>query len=116
MRKLITGKVEKLERRFGRITACQVAIHAPDAPHKMGEAYSVAVQLALPNRRNVSVRRAPKGLDPRQSDVNFAVSDAFRRADRQLRDRVLNMKGRPTQHTEESKGRVLRLVPEVTAT
>lgn len=94
LRQLIDDNVAKLERRFGRITAARVAIRAPDAHHKMGEPYFVSIWLSLPEHREVSVKPTPRGLDKRQADVMFAVGDAFRRADRQLRDHSTKMKRR----------------------
>ncbi len=95
MRKMIDDNMARLERRYGRITACRVAIHGPKAHHKIGEPYSVTIKLALPNRRDVNVKPPRRALDPRQGDVNFAVNDAFRRADRQLRDHASHLKGKP---------------------
>jgi len=94
VRALIESNIAKLERHFGRITACRVAIRAPGEHHRMGEPYFVTVFLSLPERRHVSVKPPPKALDRRQADVTFAVNDAFRRANRQLRDEASRLKGR----------------------
>jgi len=94
LRQLIDDNIARLERRFGHITAARIAIRAPGAHHRNGEPYFVSIWLALPDRREVSVRPRPGGLDARQSDADFAVADAFRRADRQLRDQVSKMRGR----------------------
>lgn len=91
----ISTNIEKLERRYGRITACRIAIHAPNAHHRMGEPYRVTIWITLPRRREICIRPPLKALDPRQSDLMFAVNDAFRRADRQLRDKAAQSKGRP---------------------
>lgn len=91
----LEANIEKLERRYGRITACRVAIHAPNAHHRMGEPYKVTIWLSLPHRREIGVRPPLKALDRRQGDLMFAVNDAFRRADRQLRDKAAKSKGRP---------------------
>ncbi len=94
LREIIENNVEKLEHRFGRITACRVAIQAPDGHHRMGEPYKVSVWISLPGHREIGVK-PPKASDRRQGDLMFAVNDAFRRADRQLRDKVARTKGRP---------------------
>jgi len=111
LRQLIDDNIAKLERRFGRITAARVAVRAPDAHHKMGEPYFVSIWLALPDRRDVSVKPPPGGLDHRQGDLTFAVGDAFRRAGRQLRDHTSKMKMQTKTHAHEPEGKVLRLDP-----
>ena len=92
---ILEAHIEKLERRYGRITACRVAIHAPGAHHRMGEPYKVTIRITIPHRREIGVRPPIKALDERQGDLMFAVNDAFRRADRQLRDKAAKSKGRP---------------------
>ncbi|MGB8366385.1 MAG: cold shock domain-containing protein [Rhizomicrobium sp.] len=109
LREEIANNIAKLERRFGRITSCRVAIRAPDAHHKMGEPYFVTVWLSLTDHRDVSVKPPPRGLDHRQGNVIFAVNDAFRRADRQLRDHASQLKRQVKTHAHEPKGRILRL-------
>lgn len=86
LREIILAQIAKLERQFGRMTACRVAIRAPNAHHRNGEPYSVSIWISLPGRRQVNVKPPPKGWDRRQSEPVFATNDAFRRADRQLRD------------------------------
>jgi hypothetical protein len=98
LREIVEAGVEKLERRFGRITVCQMSIRAPDRHHRMGEPYAVTIRLALPHRRDVNVGLPQRTHDRRQADLAFAVNDALRRADRQLRDRTAQMKGQVKTH------------------
>lgn len=109
LRDQIAENVAKLERRYGRITAARVAIRAPDAHHRMGEPYFVSIKLSLPERKDVNVKPPPRGRDARQADIAFAVGDAFRRADRQLRDQAARLKRETKIHSGEPEGRVLRL-------
>jgi len=85
VQEVIAAHVQKLENRFGRITACRVAIRPPGAHHQMGEPYAVSITLTLPGNRGVNVGRVSNNRDPRRADIVFAVNDAFRRANRQLR-------------------------------
>lgn len=101
----IRNNVDKLERHFGRITACRVAVQAPNAHHRMGEPYKVSVWISLPHHREIGVK-PPKILDRRQGDLIFAVNDAFRRADRQLRDQTAKTKGRPATLRPASTRRI----------
>jgi len=93
VRELIETNLAKVEARFGRITSCRVAIHAPGAHHRAGEPYAVSIRAALPNGREVNVGKVSRPNDRRQTDVNFAINDAFRRAVRQLRDQTRLLRG-----------------------
>jgi cold shock CspA family protein len=93
VRDLIEANLSKLEARFGRITSCRVAIHAPGSHHRMGEPYAVSIHAALPDGREVNVGKVSRAADRRQADINFAVNDAFRRAVRQLRDNARILRG-----------------------
>lgn len=109
LRELIATNIAKLERRYGRITSCQVAIRAPNRHHRMGEPFAVTIRLALPNRKDVDVNPPPRALDHRQGDLSFAVNDAFRRADRRLREYATKLRGEAKIHRGQPAGRVLRI-------
>ena len=89
-----------LEKRFGRITSCRVVVRAPGNHHQNGDRYEVKIQLALPDHKEVNVAHLPKD-DGRSVDVRSAVNDAFKRARRQLTDRVRRMEGRIKHHEAE---------------
>ncbi len=104
----IGAHLQKLESRFGRITACRVVIRAPGAHHQMGEPYSVSIKVALPGSRDVNVGRISHNRDPRQSNIIFAVNDAFRRANRQLRRQAQKLNGDVKLHPGP-EGRIAKL-------
>lgn len=106
MRDLIDANIAKFEARFGRITSCRVAIHAPGAHHRMGEPYAVSIRMALPDGNDVDVTRNSSGKDPRQADLSFAVTDAFRRATRQLREKARRLRGNVKQHEPLPEGKI----------
>lgn len=93
VQEIITAHLQKLESRFGRITACRVVVRTPGAHHQMGEPYAVSITLALPGNRSVNVGRVSNNRDPRRADIVFAVNDAFRRATRQLRRQAQKLNG-----------------------
>jgi ribosome-associated translation inhibitor RaiA len=99
VRALIEANLAKLGTRFGKITSCRVAIHAPGAHHRMGEPYAVSIRAALPNGREVKVGKISRGSDARQADLTFAINDAFRRAVRQLRDQARILRGDIKSHS-----------------
>lgn len=88
----VATHIAVLEKRFGRITACRVAVTAPSAHHHTGGQYEVAVHLALPDGREVNIDHTAT-LDERFADPAFAVNDAFKRARRRLQDQVRRMRG-----------------------
>ncbi len=93
----VVAHIAQLEKRFGRITACRIAVTAPSAHHHTGGQYEVAVHLALPDGREVNIDRTAT-VDERFADPAFAVSDAFKRARRRLRDQVRRMRGQVKAH------------------
>ena len=93
----IADHVAELEQRFGRVTACRVVLKAPGGHHRTGGLYEVNIRLALPDGREVNVDRTPKA-DERHSDLSFAINDAFKRARRQLQDRVRELQGQVKHH------------------
>lgn len=83
VRDIVEKNLSKLEKRYGRATACRVVVRAPNGHHQSGEPFDVTVRIALPAHREVNVDR---GRDERGTDLDFAINDAFKRALRQLSD------------------------------
>ena len=84
VRELISSQLQKIESRCGRVTSCRLVIRAPGAHHQKGEPFAVSMRIGLPGRRDVNVGRISNNLDPRHSDLVFAVRNVFQRAGRQL--------------------------------
>ncbi len=124
IRDAIDKHVAELEQRWGRITACRVAVKAPGQHHRKGGLYEVHVRLALPDGREVNVERTPPA-DERHADLTFAIDDAFKHARRQLQDQVRRTQGHvkhregPPSHSSlqvsliprKTSGTVVRLDP-----
>jgi cold shock CspA family protein len=106
----IARHVAELEQRYGRATACRVVVKGPGGHHHTGGLYEVHVRLALPDGREVNVERTPPA-DDRYADLTFAIDNAFKRARRQLQDRVRRLDGAVKQHEEQPIGTVARLDP-----
>jgi cold shock CspA family protein/ribosome-associated translation inhibitor RaiA len=111
VRASIERHVAELETRFGRITACRVVLKAPGGHHQTGGLFEVNIHLALPDGREVNVGRTAKA-DERHADLAFAVSDAFKRARRQLQDQVRRMDGQVKQHEGQPIGTVASLAAD----
>ena len=93
----VVAHIAALEKRFGRITACRIAVAAPSVHHRSSGQYQVTVHLALPDGREVNIDRTATE-DERFADPAFAVNDAFKRARRRLQDQVRRMRGQVKVH------------------
>jgi len=107
---MVADHVKKLERLYGRITACRVVVKGPGNRHKTGGLYDVNIRLALPDGLEVDIGRTPKE-DERHSDLPFAINDAFKRAGRRLQDSARRMEGMVKSHEGQPVGTVVRLDP-----
>jgi cold shock CspA family protein len=97
LRASIINQVAALEERFGRITACRVAVKAPGEHHRKGAPYEITIHLLLPQGREVDIARTPVA-DERLADVTFAINDAFKRGRRRLRDQARRIRGEVKAH------------------
>ena len=108
VRQSIESHIAALEKRFGRIIACRVAIEMPSGRHRTGGLHQVRIHLALPNGKTVDVDRVANN-DERLADAGFAVNDAFKRARRRLQDQVRRMQGEVKAHEPEPIGTVISI-------
>ena len=106
----VARHIEHLERRFGRITACRIVVKGPGLHHQTGGLYEINVHLALPHSKDVSVAHTAQN-DERYADIHFALNNAFKRARRQLQDRVRRLQHQVKHHEATPAGRVARLDP-----
>jgi cold shock CspA family protein/ribosome-associated translation inhibitor RaiA len=110
IRDAIGKHIDALEERWGRVTACRVVLKGPGEHHRAGGLYDVHIHLALPDGREVNVQRTALA-DDRRTDLNYAVNDAFKRARRQLQDKVRRVQGQVKQHEAPPIATVARLDP-----
>jgi ribosome-associated translation inhibitor RaiA len=96
LRRAISAHIAALEKRFGKLTTCHVVLKAPPH-HQTGGLYEVHVRLVLQNGWEVNAGRTPTA-DERHADVNFAINDSFKRAQRQLQDHARRTQGHVKLH------------------
>lgn len=108
MRESILERVAMLEQRFGRITAGRVVVIGPTTRHQSGGIYEIHIRLSLPDGREVNIARTPQD-DERHANPDYAINDAFKRARRQLQDRVRKLRGKIKTHEGEPSGAVARI-------
>jgi cold shock CspA family protein/ribosome-associated translation inhibitor RaiA len=106
----IAAHVAQLEQRWNRITACRIVLKGPGQHHQAGGLYEIHIHLALPDGREVNVRRTA-AADDRRTDLTFALNNAFKRARRQLQDRRRRTEGQVKHHEGQPLGTVVRLDP-----
>lgn len=90
LRAHVRASIADLARAVGPVTTCRVALTSPDQQHRDGGAYRVEIRLALPEGRHIHVSRTAHA-DEKPGDSEFAVRDAFQKANQALRDRVRKM-------------------------
>jgi cold shock CspA family protein len=106
----IDRHIAQLEKRFGRIIACRVAVRGPGEGHQNGKRIEVKIHLTLPGHKDVTVAQLPPDAQ-RNTDVRAALNDAFKRARRQLEDQVNRLEGAVKRHEEPPTGTIARLDP-----
>jgi cold shock CspA family protein len=108
IRESVLKQVDGLEERFGRMTACRVAVKAPSEHHRNGGLYEIHIHLSLPQGREVDIDRTATE-DERLADLAFALNDAFKRARRRLQDHARRMEGHIKEHDHLPTATVARL-------
>ena len=100
--------IKLFEERFGRITSGRIVVTGPGGHHQTGGLYEVNIRLRLPTGREVDASHTPQA-DERHSDFFFALNDAFKRARRQLQDKVGRLRGKVKSHEPPTAGTVTKL-------
>lgn len=90
------SEAEKLERYYGRITACRVVIEEPHRRHRRGNHYGVRIDLVVPGAELV-VNRAPS-VRQKDETLPLALHEAFRAARRRLQDHARRVSGKVKVH------------------
>lgn len=107
----ILHEIERLERFFGRITACRVVVSRPQKRRHHGDLYAISVHLTLPDGREVHANRNPPA-DHAHEDAGVAIRDAFSAARRQLQDQARKLRGAVKEHEGPAEAIVCGLVAE----
>jgi len=70
--------VDKLERRFGRVIGCRVAVEKQHHQHRTGNIFEVHINLSLPGQELVVSRQPQKPRQRRANpDIHASIRDAF---------------------------------------
>ena len=82
VRELIPTLLEKLEHEFGEVVRCRLVVRAIGALED--RSFQLNLHLKLSKSREINIGNGSGHADQPQTDLAFAVRDAFRKASRQL--------------------------------
>lgn len=110
----IRSHIEKLDRLYGRLTACRVAVEAQHRQHQTGNVVDIHIELSVPGGSNVVISREPHRAKEKYArpDVHTAVRDAFKAAEHQLKARKAKLLGDVKPPGAMLAGTIANLEPE----
>jgi cold shock CspA family protein len=122
----IRSEVAKLEKFYGPLMRCRVAIEVPHRHHRKGSPYHIRIDLAVPQGEIVLKRDANLGARVRHlgeqkirkqtetniphKDLRKAITDTFKAAGRRLQDYARRQRGDIKRHAALPEGRVSKIL------
>ncbi len=109
----IRKRAEKLGKLYDRMVGCRVSVEGLHKQHRTGNIYEVHIEMLVPGQ-NLVVSREPHRVKERfaNPDVYASVREAFKAAERQLKDFKTRQRGDVKAHAAMLPGRVAQLVPD----
>lgn len=101
--------VDKLERRYGRIMSCRVAIRHGHHRNRKGNLYRISVDLKIPGHEIAVTSAGPK--DQAHEDIHVAIRDVFDAVARKLQDRSRIRQGAVKTKEPPAHGKIVKLFP-----
>jgi ribosome-associated translation inhibitor RaiA/cold shock CspA family protein len=114
----IRARVGELEAIYGRLTSCRVRVDQRAQNARGTIPPVVHIELGIPGRKELVVSHEPEHLQRKfqRPDLHNAIHEAFRIAERQLRDLKEKREGRTKEPEHDSEnqslGQVAELVPD----
>jgi len=108
----IRERADKLARLYDRLTACRVTVEADHRQHRTGNVYQVHIVMTVPGHELV-VSREPHKAKQRYADpdIHTSIRDAFKAAERQLKEFKRKLRGEVKPHDAMILGQVSQLYP-----
>ncbi len=100
----------KLEKRYGRIVSCRVAVQHRHKNRRKGNLYRVSVDLKIPGKEIAVTSAGPK--DHAHEDLHVAIRDVFDSVSRRLEEHARIRQGTVKTKTPPDHGRVIKLFPD----
>lgn len=85
LEQLVRDRVDKLDRRYGRLIGCRISVEALHRQHQSGNLYECHVVMSVPGR-DLAISREPHRARDEYAhpDVRVCIREAFDAAERQL--------------------------------
>ena len=96
----VRDKVARLEKYFGRMTSCRVAIEVPQRTAQKPKVYQIKIEIGVPRRAPIVISHERKGSHA-NAELPLAIRDAF---DVALR-KVDGMSAKISQRSRIERGR-----------
>lgn len=108
----IRQRVAKLDRLYNHLIGCRVSVEHLHRRHQTGNVYEVHIEMRVPGE-DVVVSREPHHARERYSDpdVNIALRDAFKTAERRLLEFKRKQRGDVKAHDDFFAGQISQLYP-----
>lgn len=110
----IRERAAKLDSLYGRLTACRVRVITPHRQHRTGNVPTVHIELSVPGK-DLVVSHSPHRPEDRYAEpgptLRTVIRDAFKAAERQLKDFKQQIGGEVKTHDVQFHGQVSQLYP-----
>jgi len=106
----VRERAMELDRFYGRIVSCRVAIEAASRRQQKGRLYLIRVDLRVPGKEIVVKRDPPQ--HHAHEDIYVAIRDCFDSVRRQLEDYARESRGDIKEHEVPLHGRIAQLFAE----
>jgi ribosome-associated translation inhibitor RaiA/cold shock CspA family protein len=109
----IRKRAEKLDRIYDRLVGCRVSVEGLHKQHRTGNVYEVHIEMMVPGQ-NLVVSREPHRAKERfaNPDVYASVREAFKAAERQLKDFKERQRGEVKPREAMLPGRITQIAAE----
>ncbi|HZS85586.1 MAG TPA: HPF/RaiA family ribosome-associated protein [Stellaceae bacterium] len=109
----IRKHVEKLEKLYDRLTHCRVSVELQHRQHRTGNVFEVHIDLGVPGDE-LAVSREPHRAKQRYAapDIRTSIRDAFKAAERRLKDFKQRQRGEVKPHDATFQGQVSQLADD----
>jgi ribosome-associated translation inhibitor RaiA len=92
----VEKELQDFEKYFSHVTSCSVIVTSPGSRHRNGDAFEITIRARLPTGKEIDVSK--ESGDDRYADFYFALSDSFKRAKRQLKEKATRLRGEVKTH------------------
>ena len=99
----VRDKAAKLEQYFHHLTSCRVVVEAPHRHRHKGKIFHIRIEMGVPRKPELVVSNE-REENHAHEDVYVAIRDAFKTAERQLRDYAGQMEGKTGRHLPPDPG------------